>query len=372
MDRAPVRRRRLALAALLCFAVAAFAVGASLGDGTPPPRRDPLAALSPGQLAGERIVVGLPGTSVPPRLRRDVRAGRVAGVVLFADNFPTDAAGAALIARLQAIPRPPLLRSPLLVMVDQEGGEVKRVEGPPAGSAAEMGARGGAFSRAQGRATAKTLKRLGVNVDLAPVLDLAEPGGVIAATERSFAATPAKVAATAVPFATGLQSAGVAATGKHFPGFGSATTNTDFAGQRLPLSAAELRRSERPFAAFARAGGKLTMLSTAVYPALSPLPAALSRAVAVGELRRRIGFSGVSITDSLDSAAISEFGGTAKVAAAGARAGTDLLLFTDLGSAETAWRALATGLRTGKLGRPGFLTSARRVLALRSALPLRG
>jgi beta-N-acetylhexosaminidase len=371
MERALVRRRGLALGALAVLAVVAFALGARLGE-SGPAHRDRVASLPTGELAGERIVVGLPRTSIPPRLRRNIRAGRVAGVVLFAGNFPTASAGARLIADLQAIPRPPPLRRPLLVMVDQEGGEVKRVAGVPVVSAAAMGARGAGFSRRQGRATAATLKRLGVNVDLAPVLDLALPGGVIAETERSFGESPAMVVATAVPFAEGLQSGGVAATGKHFPGFGSATENTDFAGQRLALSVAALRRSERPFAAFVGAGGKLVMLSTAVYPAVSPLPAALSRTVATGLLRHRFGFGGVSVTDSLDSAAVSEFGGPAKVAAAAARAGTDLLLFTAPRPAETAWRAMVAGLRSGRLDRSGFAASARRVLALRRGVPRPG
>ena len=115
----------------------------------------------------------------------------MAGVVLFADNFPSRAAGRRLIAGLQAIRRPPALRDPLLVMIDQEGGLVKRVGGAPTASAAEMGARGAAFSREQGRRTAANLRELGVNVDLAPVLDVARPGGTIAATERGFGSTAA-------------------------------------------------------------------------------------------------------------------------------------------------------------------------------------
>ena len=73
-------------------------------------------------------------------------------MILFADNFPTRAAGRRLIARLQAIRRPAALRRPLLIMTDQEGGLVKRLGGAPSAPAAEMGARGGAFSRAQGEA----------------------------------------------------------------------------------------------------------------------------------------------------------------------------------------------------------------------------
>ncbi len=187
---------------------------------------------------------------------------------------------------------------------------MKRVSGAPNASAQKMGARGAAFSREQGRLTARNLRDLGINVDLAPVLDVARPGGVIAATERGFGAGVQRVAATAVPFAQALQQGGVAATGKHFPGFGAATENTDFAVQRIHLSKARLRAvDEAPYRAYIGAGGKLVMLSTAIYPALSPLPAAFSPQIATGELRDRLGFEGVSITDALETVAVRSYGG---------------------------------------------------------------
>jgi beta-N-acetylhexosaminidase len=369
MKRAVARRRRMALATLAVLAIAAFAGGAGLGaaDRTQPSL---VSTLSPKQLAGQRIVVGVPGTSASPRLRSAVREGRIAGVVLFAENFPSRAAGARLIARLQAIPRPPKLREPLLVMVDQEGGQVKRLSGAPSASAAGMGARGAAFSARQGRRTAADLREAGVNVDLAPVLDVGRPGGVIAETERSFGATAAAVEATAIPFARALQAGGVAAAGKHFPGFGAARENTDFASERIELSKQELRAVDvRPYVAFAAAGGKMVMLSTAVYPAFSDRPAAFTRAIVTGELRDRLGFEGVTVTDALETPAVEDFGGTAKAALAGARAGADLLLYTRLGPGERAWRALVAKLRSGDLDREEFEQAAQRVLDLRTGLP---
>jgi beta-N-acetylhexosaminidase len=318
---------------------------------------------------GERIVTGLGGTSVPPRLREAIRQGRIAGVVLFAENIPTRAAGRRLVARLQAIPRPPKLRDPLLVMTDQEGGLVKRLGGAPTASAQEMGERGPAFSARQGRRTAANLRDLGINVDLAPVLDVGRPGGVIAETERSFGATAARVSATAVPFAEALQAGGVAATGKHFPGFGAARENTDFSVERVDLSKRELRAiDEKPYAAFTAADGEMVMLSTAIYPAFSDDPAAFTRAIATGELRERLGFDGVTITDALETPAVAHFGGTVKVAVAGARAGADLLLFANLGPAEHAWKALVGGLHARSLDRAEFEASAQRVLDLRAGL----
>src|SRR5947208_2098300 len=149
MERNLARRRRGAAGVLSCLALAAFLLGASCGDGRGQADQKPSVAetLPPKLLAGERIVVGVKGTSIGAGLRSAIHEGEVAGLVLFAGNFPTRAAGARLIARLQAIPRPPKLRDPLLVMIDQEGGQVKRLSGAPTASAAEMGARGAAFSR---------------------------------------------------------------------------------------------------------------------------------------------------------------------------------------------------------------------------------
>ena len=108
------------------------------------------------------------------------------------------------------------------------------------------------------------------------------------------------------------------------------------------------------------------MLSTAIYPAFSPKPAAFARSIATGELRRRIGFGGVSITDALESAAVGDFGGPAVAARAAAAAGTDLLLFTDYRAAAAAGRALLRLLRGRPSARADFESSAARVLRLRA------
>jgi beta-N-acetylhexosaminidase len=232
-----------------------------------------------------------------------------------------------------------------------------------------MGRRGADYSRRQGARTARSLNGVGVNVDLAPVLDVGRPGSAIRAQHRSFGGTPHRVARAAIPFASAMQDRGVAATAKHFPGLGAAPSSTDLEVQRISLRRGKLRRvDERPYDAFVTRGGELVMLSTAIYTHFSSQPAAFSRRIATGELRSRLGFEGVSISDALETVSARHFGGPARVGVAAARAGTDLLLFTDYHGANRAWRALTLRLRSGDLPRPPFEHSVQRVLDLRSRI----
>jgi beta-N-acetylhexosaminidase len=335
-----------------------------------PLTRNLSAGLTDHQLAGQRIVAGFEGKTVPAVIRRRIKAGLIGGVILFADNLGSRRQVQRLTTALQRIPRPAgLRRFPLLIMVDQEGGLVKRLSGAPNASAAQMGARGTAYSRRQGTLTGRNLKNAGFNVDLAPVLDVARPGGVIAATDRGFGSTVKKVNATAIPFARALERTGVAATAKHFPGLGAAGENTDFAVQRIRLSKAALRKVDMaPYKPYIAGGGKLIMVGTAIYPALGPKPAAFEPKVVRGELRLRLGFKGVTITDAMGTVAVSDFGGTKRSAIAAAHAGMDILLYGDWQSAGRGEQAIASRLRTGKLPRAQFTRATNRTLQLRASL----
>ncbi len=229
---------------------------------------------------------------MPAEVRRRIGHGKLAGVILFDTNFDSASEAASLIDELQSIPRPRGLREPLLVMVDQEGGLVKRLPGPPDLSAAEMGAAGKRTCWEQGAATGSSLRGIGFNVDLAPVLDVGRPGSAIESEGRSFGTDPKGVARCADAFATALERKGVAPTAKHFPGIGAAAVNTDDAVQRIELSARELRHvDERPYRRYARGGGagRLVMVSSAVYPAFSERPAALDARPCDGRAARPTG-----------------------------------------------------------------------------------
>jgi beta-N-acetylhexosaminidase len=262
---------------------------------------------------------------------------------------------------------------PLLVTIDQEGGLVKRLSGPPDYSAAEMGRRNNStLARHQGRDTAKNLLDVGVNVNLAPVVDVGRPGSIMRKQERSFSGDPDKVARLAGAFARGLGNNGVGATAKHFPGLGAARSNEDYTVNRIDLKKSELRSTdELPFAKLAADGLPLVMVSTAIYPALDDRPALFAPKIANHELRDsdRVGFDGVSITDDLDTPAAAKYGSAERRARLAAHAGNDMLMYAQSYSDGTrAARELVDAVRAGHLSRAGMERAVERIRALREAL----
>lgn len=375
IDPAQIKANRVKLgtvgALVICLALA---LGMVTGSASVTPGNSPAAAVSavpPGlsdhQLAGQRFVGGFSGTTVPGYVKKAIRSGRIGGVILFSENLPSRAVSRRLTSQLQAIKRPAKLRKfPLPIMIDQEGGLVKRLPGAPDFSAETMGSRGASVSRGQGRKTAKNLRNAGFNVDLAPVLDVARAGGEIADTDRGFGSTAKQVSATAIPFAKGLQANGVAATAKHFPGLGAVRLNTDDAVQRIDLSKRALRKVDQaPYKPFIRAGGELVMVGTAIYPVFGERPAAFNKRIVIGELRDRLGFEGVTITDSLEAVAAQSFGSSPRVSLAAAKAGMDILLFNTVREALKGERAVAKKLKSGALERDEFERSVSRILELR-------
>ena len=356
------------VAALLALALL-LPAGAAARPAPDAGPRDPLTGLSLRQLAGQRIVVGYAGARVPQWLVDRVRRGEVGGVIAFTRNVRSRGALAAQMRRLQRVRRP--VAAPLLTMIDQEGGLVARLPGAPSGAPAQMGRRGAAYVRRQGRLTAANLRGAGMNVNLAPVADLGRPGSYQARTGRAFARRPGDVGALAGAFAVGLQQGGVAATLKHFPGLGGVSRDEDALIQTVGLSRATLRAADMaPFAAGMRAGARLVMTSTARYPALDGRRVALlSRRITTTELRGRLGFRGVAITDDLDVTAMRRLAGPGTLAVRASAAGNDLLLFAqDPDRARRGLDAVVTAVRTGRLSRTELTTSVRRIISLRSAL----
>jgi len=338
----------------------------------------PLPRLSPQQMAGQRVIYSYNGLEPPARLLNLISHGEAAGVIFFGQNIASPAQLTAVIAELERADASPLnpVRAPLLLMTDQEGGVVRRMAGAPFQSARQIGAAAdppGAAADA-GSNGGRNLRGVGMNVNLAPVLDVyRQPGDFDDQNQRSYSTDPAVVSQLGADFITAQQRVGVAATAKHFPGLGAAETlqNTDKQPVTLDVPLATLRNTdEMPYKAAIAAGVRLVMVSWAAYPALDSRPAGLSPTIVDGELRQRLGFQGVTITDALEAGALRGYGPIQHRALLAAEAGMDLLLCSrrDVAEGQQATAGLQRGYLDGTLNKQAFTAAVQRVVALRASL----
>jgi beta-N-acetylhexosaminidase len=336
--------------------------------------------LTDRQLAGQRVIYSYSGLTPPARLLSLIRNGQAAGVIFFSGNISSRAQIASVARELEqanASRRNPV-RLPLLLMTDQEGGQVRRLPGAPVLSEKQIGqsAHPAVQARIAGSSAASNLRSVGMNVNLAPVLDVFRtPGNFIDEFGRSYSSDPNKVTYLSADFIVEQQGRGVAATAKHFPGLGAAATNqnTDSAPVTLNLSARTIRRvDELPYKDAIFAGVKLIMVSWALYPSLDRAdPAGLSSLIVQNELRQRLGYRGVTITDALEAGALRSFGTIGNRSRMAASAGMDLLLCAaqHAGEGVQALGALENAYRGRQLNRPAFRAAVSRILALRASLP---
>jgi beta-N-acetylhexosaminidase len=334
---------------------------APLPAGRTPGREDLARAV------GQKIVTRMAGLHPSKRLLERVRRGQVGGVILFADNARTPAQLTRATEALQAAAARGA-NPPLLIAVDQEGGDVRRLSwAPPQRSAAQLGGRP-LTARRQGELTGRALRTVGVNLDLAPVLDVPAARTSFLG-ERAFGRTPAAVARAGCAFAAGVRRSGVLTSAKHFPGLGYARANTDDAAVAIRVAPERLRTGYGPYRACLGTGAVSTvMISNAAYPRLGARrPAVLSAAVVAGELRELLGFRGVVVSDSLQARAVRNVSG---VPVAAARAGVDLLVYpTDEAASAAAFRALLSAARSRPALRRRIAESAQRIRSLKTQVP---
>jgi beta-N-acetylhexosaminidase len=342
------------------------------------PRRS--TGLSLDQLAGQRVIYAYAGLQPPASLLAVIRAGEAGGVIFFGPNISGINQIRAVVAQLQRASLASPLHARLLMLVDQEGGAVRRLPGLPGLSEKAIGEspHALALARAAGSGAGLTLMSAGMNVNLAPVLDVyRRPGNFIDEFGRSYSSDPSMVAGLGAAFIRAQQPTGVAATAKHFPGLGAATQsqNTDLGFVKLGLPLATLRQvDEAPFRQAIVAGVKLVMTSWAVYPALDPhWPAGLSSAIINGELRRRLGFRGVTITDGIDAGAVTPFGDLARRSVLAANAGADLIVSAATNPNDNTpqlgievLQAVASAIAHHQITRASAQNAADRILALRA------
>ncbi|MFS0703349.1 glycoside hydrolase family 3 N-terminal domain-containing protein, partial [Cellulomonas sp. 179-A 9B4 NHS] len=337
---------------------------------TPTPTPTPTCTPAPlERRAAATLVVGLPGVrTADDPLAQEVVALGVGGVFLSEPNVGTADQVSALTAGLRAA-----AGGPLLVSTDEESGRVALMRdvvgaGP---SPRRMAQRETPEQvRARAAVTGTALAQVGVDLDLAPVLDLDDgpSGGVIG--DRSFSADPATAAAYGLAYAAGLADAGVTPTVKHFPGHGRSTVDSHRESSLVEASLDELHATDlAPFRQAIDAGVPVVMLNHLQYAALDPdLPASLSpRAYA---LLREMGFEGVAITDSVGMGAVNLRWDFPDAAVAAVGAGADAVLATDGRQAVRMRDALVQAVLEGRLPEERVSEAAARVAALAGGDPV--
>ncbi|TNJ39007.1 glycoside hydrolase family 3 [Chlorobaculum thiosulfatiphilum] len=333
---------------------------------------------------GQMLMIGFRGMDAKEgsSIAADISQRGIGGVVLFDYDVPSKSPvrnieSAEQVRRL-ASELQRLSAIPLLVAIDQEGGRVCRLKPsrgfPPTVSAAHLGALDNADSTRQAAgSTAALLKSLGVNMNLAPVVDLnVNPNNpVIGKLDRSFSADPAVIARQARIFVDTFHRHGVIAALKHFPGHGSSTTDThkDFTDVTATWSRTELA----PYRRLIREGYGDPVMTAHVFNARldSLYPATLSKATVSGLLRDELGFRGVVISDDMQMKAIADRYGLEEAIRLAIDAGVDVLIFGNNVSYDPDIASKATTIirhlvEKGAISPERIDESYRRIMALKT------
>jgi beta-N-acetylhexosaminidase len=302
----------------------------------------------------------------------DIQANHLGGAILFASQMPSVAQAQENVRTLKDAAAAAGAKAPLLIAVDQEGGGVVRIP-PEMGtfeSALTIGNRvDTAAAYESGAKISKALKQLGINTDLAPVLDVfSNPTNTVIA-DRAFGITPDRVALIAVPFMNGVRSEGILATGKHFPGHGDTSVDSHTGLPVVTKSVDQLMGFEFvPFKVAIDGGVDMIMTAHIVLEAVDDAPSTLSRAVVTGLLRERLGFQGVVITDDLAMAAIADEYTVADAAVRAIDAGCDIVLVSGPGNPYAAIAAIKTAVADGRLSRARIDESVARILRMKQRI----
>ncbi|KAI1811678.1 glycoside hydrolase family 3 protein [Poronia punctata] len=328
--------------------------------------------------AAAHVIFSYTGTDHPAELKTLAGECGIGGVILFKDNVDSNL-GSYLDSLQTAYAAGGCdITGPLLMLTDQEGGQVLRLPGGPTLSEKEIGQQKDvtAAANSAGVQAANALKAYSNNGNLAPVLDVFhEAGDFEDQYERSYSDDPAIVAQAAVSFIKAQQGLGVVATAKHFPGLGAAASdeNTDARPVTIDRSLDDLRSiDEAPYADAIAAGVGMIMPSWALYPALDDTyPSGISKKWVQGELRDRLGYDGVVVTDAIEAGGLNNFGSDAgERSVLAISAGQDLILAAahEVSQGQAIVEALVAAVDDGTIDADYFAASTERIRKLRATL----
>jgi len=320
---------------------------------------------------GQRMMAGFDGPYLDEKFIELVKTWKVGNVILFAWNMTSKEQVLELCREIQEL----VLREtgrPAFIAVDQEGGAVSRLPGdatrvPGAMAIASTGNPENAY--AAGRLTARELRALGINFNLAPVLDVNSNDQNPVIGVRSYGEKPETVARFAIPMMKGLDAGGTLSCGKHFPGHGDTNTDSHLALPLVDKTREELRAIElAPFQAAIQAGIPAIMTSHIVFPQFdAERPATMSRTILTDLLRGEMGFQGLVMTDCLEMKAVQHSFGTVPGTVEAIKAGVDLVLISHSSSvAAAAAEAIRDAYLAGEIDAAEWEQSLARIAELKA------
>lgn len=321
------------------------------------------------ELIGSRLVFGIPGATITPEIVRHFQETHAGGLILYRINFESPKQTRTLISDLENA-----LGRKLLVTCDHEGGRVIMFRDGitvfPSNQA--IGRTGHTpFARLQGEQEGRELRRLGIDVNFAPVLDVLTDAYSPNIGIRSYGPDPEVVARMGAARISAMQVEGLSACAKHFPGLGPATLDPHLKLPTIQVTWEDVEKSHfLPFARAMRTAVHSMMTSHPLYPKLDPTPktpATFSRKIVYDYLRKGTGYKGVIFTDDLEMGAIRELGSIGEAAVKAAAAGHDMLLSCHNPQAQKeVYRALVDAYQSNRLPKNELEESVARVNALKS------
>ena len=318
------------------------------------------------------IICGFDGTTPPKELTRLIKTHGIGGVILFQNNLQDPIQIARLNHQLQHLST----LAPLLIMIDQEGGRVSRL--PPSFTRFPACALLGDcnsydLSYRMGQATARELRAVGINMNLAPVLDVRTNPANTVIGDRAFGSHPTLVSKLGLALMVGLQDNGVIACGKHFPGHGDTVADSH---QELPTVTHPLDRlmqvELKPFQHAIENRLQAIMTAHVIYTSLDTrFPATLSKKIVTKLLREAMGFHGLVITDDLQMKAVADHYPLTEAAIKAITAGADLLLICRHPELlEIILEALHKAVKRGAISEKQINHSLARILSLKEKMLL--
>ncbi len=352
--------------AVAAFLIAVFAWMAA-GCGSATKGATPPDTLSLEMKAGQRLMIGFDGTAVTPELSTLLRRVHPGGVILFSRNVTDAEQVSTLIRDLQEVARADT-GQPLLVAVDQEGGQVRRLTWlDDATAQADIAGSDQAYELGKTRGAA--LASLGINLNLAPVLDVGSPGDFLYKHGRLLPGNALNIGALGFDLAQGQADGGIFTALKHFPGYGGITYDPET--EQIPVMPDLPETSQFSMAMLAEP--EFVMTANVVYSSIDPaLPFSLSPA-GISYLRDSLSGDYLVVTDDLASPAIQAAFTLPGAAVLACRAGADVLLVSSNRSADVnaVYERLLEAVRNGEISKAGIDETAARITDLKSRLSIR-